>query len=135
MVSGGMPYNEIKGSFAISDGGIVTQDLFIASDAINISVVGNANMVREDLNFTIGVQPLQTVDKVINRIPVVGWLLTGKGKDFLTAYFEAKGKWSDPQVTAIPAQSLAKGVFNVFRRVFELPVRLFTDTGEVMLGK
>jgi hypothetical protein len=135
MVADGMPYNEIKGSFAISDGGIVTQDLFIASDAINISVVGNANMVREDLNFTIGVQPLQTVDKVINRIPVVGWLLTGKGKDFLTAYFEAKGKWSDPQVTAIPAQSLAKGVFNVFRRVFELPVRLFTDTGEVMLGK
>lgn len=135
MVSDGMPYNEIKGSFAISDGGIVTQDLFIASDAINISVIGNANMVREDLNFTIGVQPLQTVDKVVNRIPVVGWLLTGKDKDFLTVYFEAKGKWSNPQVTAIPAKSMAKGVLNVFRRVFELPVRLFTDTGEVIWGK
>jgi uncharacterized protein YhdP len=135
MVVGGMPYNAIKGSFAISDGSIVTQDLFIASDAINISVIGTANMVREDLNFTIGVQPLQTVDKVVNRIPVVGWLLTGKDKDFLTVYFEAKGKWSDPQVTAIPAKSMAKGVLNVFRRVFELPVRLFTDTGEVILGK
>lgn len=135
MVENGMPYNEIKGSFAISDGGVVTQDLFIASDAINISLIGNANMVREDLNFTIGVQPLQTFDKVINRIPVVGWLLTGKGKDFLTVFFEAKGKWSDPQVTAIPAKSMGKGVLNVFRRVFELPVRLFTDTGEVMLGQ
>jgi uncharacterized protein YhdP len=135
MVSGGMPYNEIKGSFAVSDGGIVTQDLFIASDAINISVVGKADIVKEDLDFTIGVQPLQTVDKVVNRIPVVGWLLTGKSKDFLTAYFEAKGKWSDPQVSAIPVKSLAKGVLNVFRRVFELPVRLFTDTGEVILGK
>jgi len=135
MVANGMPYNEIKGSFAISDGGIVTQDLFIASDAINISVIGAANMVREDLNLTIGVQPLQTVDKVVNRIPVVGWLLTGKDKGFLTVYFEAKGKWSDPQVTAIPAKSMAKGVLNVFRRVFELPVRLFTDTGEVLLGK
>jgi len=135
MVSDGMPYNEIKGSFAISDGGIVTQDLFIASDAINISVIGSANMVREDMNFTIGVQPLQTVDKVVNRIPVVGWLLTGKGKDFLTVFFEAKGKWSDPQVTAIPAKSIGMGVLNVFRRVFELPVRLFTDTGEVILGK
>jgi uncharacterized protein YhdP len=135
MVAGGMPYNAIKGSFAISDGSIVTQDLFIASDAINISVIGTANMIREDLNFTIGVQPLQTVDKVVNRIPVVGWLLTGKDKDFLTVYFEAKGKWSDPQVTAIPAKSMAKGVLNVFRRVFELPVRLFTDTGEVILGK
>ena len=135
MVADGMPYNEIKGSFAISDSGIATQDLFIASDAINVSVIGKADIVKEDLNFTIGVQPLQTVDKVVNRIPVVGWLLTGKDKDFLTVYFEAKGKWSDPQVSAIPAKSLAKGVLNVFRRVFELPVRLFTDTGEVILGK
>jgi uncharacterized protein YhdP len=135
MVSNGMPYNEVKGSFAISDGSIVTQDLFIASDAINISVIGNANMIREDLNFTIGVQPLQTVDKIVNRIPVVGWLLTGKDKDFLTVFFEAKGRWADPKVTAIPVKSIGMGVLNVFRRVFELPVRLFTDTGEVMLGK
>jgi len=135
MVSGGMPYNEIKGSFSINDGTVATQDLFIASDAINISVVGKSDIVKEELDFTIGVQPLQTVDKVVNRIPVVGWLLTGKDKDFLTVFFEAKGKWSDPQVSAIPAKSVAKGVFNVFRRVFELPVRLFTDTGEVILGK
>jgi len=135
MVADGMPYNSIKGSFAISDGGIVTNDLFIASDAINVSVIGKADIVKEELNFTIGVQPLQTVDKVVNRIPVVGWLLTGKDKDFLTVFFEAKGKWSDPQVSAIPAKSVAKGVLNVFRRVFELPVRLFTDTGEVILGK
>jgi uncharacterized protein YhdP len=135
MVANGMPYNEIKGSFAISDGSIATQDLFIASDAINISMIGNANLVREDLNFTIGVQPLQTVDKIVNRIPVVGWLLTGKDKDFLTVFFEAKGKWDDPKVTAIPAKSVGMGVLNVFRRVFELPVRLFTDTGEVILGK
>jgi len=135
MVADGMPYNEIKGRFAISDGSIATQDLFIASDAINISVIGKADIVKEELNFTIGVQPLQTVDKVVNRIPVVGWLLTGKDKSFLTAYFEAKGKWSDPKVSAIPAKSLAKGALNVFRRVFELPMRLFTDTGEVILGK
>ncbi len=135
MVADGMPYKDIKGSFAVSDGVLATQDLFINSDAINISVIGKADMVKEDLDFTIGVQPLQTVDKVVNRIPVVGWLLTGKGKDFLTVFFEAKGKWADPKVTAIPAKSVGKGVLNVFRRVFELPVRLFTDTGEVLLGK
>jgi uncharacterized protein involved in outer membrane biogenesis len=134
MVSDGMPYNEVKGSFAISDGAVTTEDLFINSDAINISVLGKADMVREDMDFTIGVQPLQTVDKVIHRIPVVGWILTGKDKDFLTVYFEAKGKWSDPKVTAIPAKSMGMGVLNIFRRVFELPVRLFTDTGEVLLG-
>ena len=102
---------------------------------MNISIIGSADIVKEDLNFTVGVQPLQTVDKIVNRIPVVGWLLMGKDKDLLTAYFEAKGKWSDPQVNAIPVKSMGKGLLSIFRRVFELPVRLFTDTGEVILGK
>lgn len=135
MTTEGMPFNDISGTFAVSDGVLSTQDLFINSDAINISVIGKTDIVKEDLDFTIGVQPLQTVDKVVNRIPVVGWLLTGKDKDFLTVFFEAKGKWANPQVSPIPAKSVAKGMLNTFRRVFELPVRLFTDTGEVLLGK
>lgn len=135
MVSGGMPYNSIKGSLSVKDGNIATQDLFISSNAINMSIVGSADIVKEELNLTIGAQPLQTVDKIINRIPIVGWLLTGKDKDLLTAYFEAKGKWSDPQVTAIPVKSIGKGILNIFVRAFQLPVKLFTDTGEVVLGK
>lgn len=134
MVSGGMPFNQIKGSISIKDGIASSEDLFISSDAINMSIIGKTDIVKEELDLAIGVQPLQTVDKIVNRIPVVGWLLTGKDKSVLTAYFEAKGKWSDPKVTAIPVKSMAKGAFNVFRRVFELPVRLFTDTGEVILG-
>lgn len=135
MVSGGMPYNTITGSIAVRDGSTSSQDLFISSDAINISVIGSADLVKEELKLTIGVQPLQTVDKVVNRIPIVGWLLTGKDKSFLTAYFEARGNWSDPKVSAIPVKSMGKGTLNVFRRVFELPVKLFTDTGEVLLGQ
>jgi uncharacterized protein YhdP len=135
MVTGGMPYSHITGSIAVKDGTLSSQDMFISSDAINISIIGSADIVKEELNITLGAQPLQTVDKIVNRIPVVGWLLTGNDKDFLTAYFEAKGKWSDPQVNAIPVKSMGKGVLNVFRRVFELPVRLFTDTGEVILGQ
>ena len=135
MVADGMPYNTIKGSFSVKDGILASQDLLINSDAINISVIGTADIVKEQLNVTLGVQPLQTVDKIVNRIPIVGWILTGKDRDIVTAYFEAKGTWSDPQVNAIPVKSLGKGVLNIFRRVFELPVRLFTDTGEVILGQ
>ena len=135
MASGGMPYSSIKGGFAVKDGILSTQDLFISSNAINVSIIGNADIVKEELNFTLGAQPLQTVDKIVNRIPIVGWLLTGKDKNLVTAYFEAKGKWSDPQVSAIPVKSMGKGILNIFIRAFELPVKLFTDTGEVILGR
>lgn len=135
MVSGGMPYNEITASLAIRDGIVSTSDLFIESDAMNISAVGKVDLVKEELDLTVGVQPLQTVDKVVSRIPIVGWILTGRERGLITAYFEAKGKWDDPAVTAIPVKSMAKGVFDIFKRVFQLPGKLITDTGEVILGK
>jgi len=135
MVSGGMPYNKITATLAINDGFISSNDLFVASDAMNISAIGKADLVKNELDATIGVKPLQTVDKVLSHIPFVGWILTGKNKSLISAYFEAKGKLDDPQVKPIPVQSMAKGVFNIFKRVFQLPATLFTNTGEVIINK
>ncbi len=134
MVNEGMPFNQITATVGVKDGVLTSQDFFIDSNAMHISMVGTVNIVKEDLNLLIGVQPLQTVDKVISRIPVVGWILTGGDGSLITTYFEAKGNWADPHVTAIPVKSMASGTLNIFRRIFELPVRLFTDSGEVLLG-
>jgi len=135
MVSGGMPYNRLTGDFALNNGFATTQNLFLDSNAMNISAVGKLNMVKNELDLNVGVQPLQTVDKVVNRIPIVGWILTGKDRSIISTYFEAKGAVEDPQVTAVPVKSLAKGVLNIFKRVFELPARIITDTGEVITGR
>lgn len=135
MVSGGMPFNKITGTLAVQEGKMTTQDLFIDSNAINLSAVGTVDLVSNELDVTIGAQPLQTVDKVVNRLPIVGWILTGDNNAFLTAYFEAKGRIDDPSVKTIPVKSMSKGAFNIFKRLFQLPAKLLTDTGEVILGK
>ncbi|GAM08003.1 putative assembly protein [Geobacter sp. OR-1] len=135
MVTGGMPFNEITGNFSIKDGIVATSNLYVDSDAINISAVGSYNLYKDELNATIGVKPLQTIDKVVSHIPLVGWILTGKDKTLVTAYFEAKGQLENPEVKAIPVKGMAKGVFDIFRRIFELPAKLVTDTGEVIIGK
>ncbi|MBJ6801749.1 DUF3971 domain-containing protein [Geomonas propionica] len=135
MVSGGMPFNKITSDIAFNNGVATTQNLFVDSNAMNISAVGKVDLVKDELDLNVGVQPLQTVDKVVSKIPIVGWILTGKDKSLITTYFEAKGRIEDPQVTAVPVKSLAKGVFNIFKRVFELPARLITDTGEVIIGR
>jgi len=134
MVSEGMPYTRIDGNLAIKDGIVSTDDLFVASNAMNISIVGKNDFINDKLDLTLGIQPLQTVDKVVSHIPVVGWILTGENKAMFSTYFEIKGKSGDPDVSAIPITSLGKGVLGIFKRVFQLPVKLFTDTGEVILG-
>lgn len=134
MVSEGMPYTEIKGTFAINDGIVSTNDLFVISNAMNMSMVGKHDFINDNMDFTLGIQPLQTVDKVVSHIPIVGWILTGKEKTLISTYFEIKGKSTAPKVSAIPVTSLGKGVLGIFKRVFQLPAKLVTDTGEVILG-
>lgn len=134
MVSDGMPYSRIDGNLAIRNGIVSTDDLFISSNAMNMSIVGKSDFIHDELDLTLGIQPLQTVDKVVSKIPIVGWILTGENKAMFSTYFEIKGKPTDPNVSAIPITSLGKGVLGIFKRVFQLPAKLFTDTGEVILG-
>jgi uncharacterized protein YhdP len=135
-VSGGMPYDKITATLSFEDGIVSTQDLFIHSDAMNISAIAKIDMPRgEFVDTAVGVQPLQTVDKVVARIPVVGWILTDENRSIMTVYFEVKGSLDNPIVTAIPVKAMARGVFDIFKNIFQLPAKLFTDTGEVIFGR
>jgi uncharacterized protein YhdP len=135
LVSAGMPYDLITGSFAFADGSVATSDLSMNSTSVNLSLVGTSNIVKHEIDTIIGIQPLQTVGKVVNRIPVIGWLLTGKSRRFLVVYYSAKGKWSDPTIAVLPEKSLSKGVYGIFRRIFRLPGALIDDPGRVILGQ
>lgn len=135
MVSGGMPFSEITGTVAIKDGIFTTSDLFVKSESMNLSAVGSMNLPLNSLNVIVGVQPLQAIDTVVNRIPVVGWILTGKDDSWIISYFEITGQIGNPQVSVKTVSTMATGVLNVFKRVFQLPAKIFTDTGAVMLGE
>jgi uncharacterized protein YhdP len=135
MVSDGMPYNEINATISLRDGLVTTDDLFIDSNAMNITIVGEFDLVKEQMKATVGVKPLQTIDKVVSHLPFVGWVLTGKNKSLITTYFEATGSFDNPEVKSIAAQSMAKGVFNIFKRLFSLPAKLVTNTGDVIINQ
>ncbi|HEY6008117.1 MAG TPA: AsmA-like C-terminal domain-containing protein, partial [Geobacteraceae bacterium] len=135
MVSTGMAYDHIDGNFSLHDGSVSTRDLSMHSPSLNMTLVGKTDLVSRDIDVKIGVQPLQTVGKIVNRIPIVGWILTGGKKDLIVVYYEAKGKWDDPTVSAIPSTSLSRGVSNIFRRAFNLPEEMVTEPAKVFIGE
>lgn len=134
LVTRGMPFTKITGTFGIKDGIMRTSDLYLDSDAVNITCVGSYNIYRDYLDVTLGLKPLQTIDKIISSIPIVGWVLTGKEKTLVTAFFRARGELGNPDVTTVQIKGMAKGTFDIFKRIFQLPAKLFTDTGEVIIG-
>lgn len=126
LFSEGMSYKSWKGDFRIQGGVAETENFFLDSDSMKINTVGKIDLARGHLDLMVGVQPLQTIDKVISSIPILGYILTGKEKSLISAYFEVKGDWDDPEVKPIPLKSLGRGILGIFRRFLEIPERLIS---------
>ena len=125
----GMPFSLLDGSLHIEEGLIQTEDLKITSEAMNLSAVGSQKISDHSLNFTLGVMPLRTVDKIITSIPIAGWVLAGSNKALITAQFKIEGTSEEPKVTPIPIDSVSKTVFGIFKRTLGLPGKLAKDIG------
>jgi uncharacterized protein involved in outer membrane biogenesis len=128
----GMPFNTMKATLSLQRGTLSTEDLLVDSNAMNLSLVGSMNLEKQTLDLTLGVKPLQTVDKIITNIPIAGWILTGKEKALITVYFRIRGKAEDPNVEPIPGTMISDKVLGIFKRVLQLPGKMITDVGEIL---
>jgi uncharacterized protein YhdP len=135
MAREGMPFNSLQGSFSLEKGKLTTEDLFVSSNAMNLSLIGDIDLVNEELDLVLGIKPFRTVDKIITRIPIAGWLLTGEEKALITAHFEIKGPSGDPVVRPIPVSSISEKVIGIFKRVLGLPGKVITDFGGLVTGE
>ncbi|MDZ4186442.1 MAG: AsmA-like C-terminal domain-containing protein [Desulfuromonadales bacterium] len=127
----GLLFDRIKGNLTLTDGVLHSEDLAVSSPAFDMAFVGKADLVKDRLDFIIGVKPLQTVDKVLSHIPLAGWILTGEKKAFIVANFHVTGSSQDPVVEAIPFSSLSDMAVGIFKRTFGLPSKIVDDVKEL----
>ncbi|MFO7983158.1 MAG: AsmA-like C-terminal domain-containing protein [Desulfuromonadales bacterium] len=129
--SRGMPYDKLAATVRLRQGILETDNLFIDSEAMNMTAVGSMNLLDKSLDLIIGVKPLQTVDEIITKIPIAGWLLTGEEKTLITTHFEVAGTTDDPKVRPIPISSVSDKAKGIFRRLFGLPEKLIKDVEDI----
>ncbi len=127
----GMPFSLVRASAKLDQGILSTEDLFIDSTSMNLSLVGSLNLRTETLDMVLGVKPLRVVDQIVTNIPFAGWLLAGEEKALITAHFAITGKSDAPQVMVIPVTSVSEKVIGIFKRVFGLPGKVVSDVGEL----
>lgn len=121
----GLPYHKITANIHFKDGVAQTEDLIVESDAMRITMVGRLDLVKNLIDVKIGIHPLVTVDKILSKIPVAGYILTGKDKAFLSYFYEVKGNLDDPKIEAIPLRTIGETFFGVIKRLLETPLRPF----------
>jgi len=134
MTTQGMTYNVITSNMSLSGGVISSDDFFIDSDSIQISGSGKIDYLKKKLDLIVGIHPLQTLDFIASKIPIAGWIITDEKGKLITFNLKVEGSWDNPNVSPINTRSIGKGTLNMFRRIFQLPEKLITDTGEVIFG-
>jgi uncharacterized protein involved in outer membrane biogenesis len=121
----GIPFDSITGDFAIEDGTLKTENLYFNSRVMKITTVGSYDTVHDNLDMVMGYQLLQTIDLIVNKIPVVGYILTGDDGNLFTTYFKVTGSIKDPTVEPMTLEALGKGTLNIFSRILHFPLKGF----------
>ncbi|MBE0595635.1 MAG: AsmA-like C-terminal domain-containing protein [Desulfuromonadales bacterium] len=134
MAREGMPFHLLHATFSLDSGVLASEDLLIDSNAMNLSLVGQADLTTDQIDFIMGVKPLGTVDQIVTRIPVAGWILTGEEKALITAHFTIRGDFDDPQVVPVPITSVSEKVRGIFRRVLNLPGKMIGEMEGMIQG-
>lgn len=118
------PYTQIAGTFAVERGVARTQDLRLDSNTIKVVAVGGIDLADETLDLKVAVQPLQRLDAVLARIPVAGYILTGKEGRLVTVYLTVTGPADDPQVHGETLTTLGRGLTGFFESLLGVPGQL-----------
>lgn len=120
----GFYYEAIKMTLDINRGIVSTSDFIMKSPVFNAAGKGTLDMPRNWIDFDLGAQPLGTMDTLVSKIPVIGYILTGKKKTLLMYYFKIKGPFYEPEVQYVPLKNLGKSMIGFFKRLLLTPVRL-----------
>jgi hypothetical protein len=121
----GLPYRQITADIQVKDGVVSTEDFIVESDAIRITLLGKVDLVKNQIDATIGVHPLVTIDMILSHLPLAGYILTGQDKAFLSYVYEVKGDLDDPRIEAVPIKGLRENFWGMIQRLLETPARPF----------
>jgi hypothetical protein len=126
----GIPFRRLSADVTIADGVARTENLLLEAPAASASAIGRLDLVDETLDYDVAVRPFQNVDTLLMKIPIAGWLLGGKEKGLIVAYYKVTGSLSNPKMTARPLEGLGRDLFGVFRRLLDIPDALLGPSSD-----
>jgi hypothetical protein len=121
----GFPFHQVRANFDIKDGIASTEDFFVDSDSMKITIFGKVDLGKNLIDARIGVHPLVTIDTLLSNVPIAGYILTGEDKGFISYFYQVKGNADDPKIEAIPFKSIEETSWGIIRRLLETPLRPF----------
>jgi AsmA-like C-terminal region len=116
----GVPFRFVTADFAGTNGVFYTQDMVLDGPVLDITAQGSVNVADNSLDMEMGLLPFQTVDWLVNKIPLIGKDISQVSGGILAAYFRVRGPIKNPSVTPEPFTSAAE----IVKKTLSLPLNI-----------
>ena len=121
----GLYYKHFDIKASLQNGILNVESAVIDSPAMKIVGQGTFDISNSELKMAILVAPLRTIDIVLSKIPILGRILTGKSKTFVSVPLDVKGPIQNPHVVLLPPSAIGKGILGLMKRIIGAPVEIF----------
>jgi hypothetical protein len=103
-----LPYESVAGRLELADGTLECRDFSLLGPELRMLLGGTIDIAspEHDTDLVIVLLFLQTLDGVIERIPLFGDLILGEKGSLVTASFRLRGPFDAPSVSLIPLSRL-----------------------------
>ncbi len=117
----GFGYKTLTVTADVKDSVIHLKKAYIDADDMAIIASGWVDPLNDQLDVTFLVAPFKTIDTIIQYIPLVSTILSGRLVSFPA---KALGKISDPSVIPLHPSAVGTGLLTLFGDLLNAPVRL-----------
>lgn len=122
----GMEYDWMAASVALNNGVAEIRSFSLDGASLQIAASGRCDLKSRTIDIALAVQPLETVDKTIGALPVLGWTLAGDSRRFIVLRLRAQGRIGEPSVRVELVETLATPITRSLGRALSLPWQIFT---------
>ncbi|MBN1628082.1 MAG: AsmA-like C-terminal domain-containing protein [Deltaproteobacteria bacterium] len=130
----GLYFESISADALIENGVLESKNFIMRSPVLNAVAEGSADIPNKYVSCTLFAQPHGTIDSLVSKVPVIGYIITGESKSVVAYPFDVKGSFKDPDVTYIPFETLDGGISGYLKRIFLTPLRLFDKIDKALNG-
>lgn len=121
----GFRYKNILVEGQMENGIIHLEKAVIDAENMALFFTGRVYPFENKLNLTCLVAPLKTIDTIIQFIPIVNTILSGRLVSFPA---KATGAIDDPVITPMHPSAVGEGLISIFTGILKTPARLLDGT-------
>jgi hypothetical protein len=121
----GLTYTKMGAAFTAKEGIFTTNNFLLDSPSMLITGSGSINVWNKEANGDVTVSPLVTLDKTINKIPIIRSILREKSKGFFYVSYNVKGNIEDPTISTNYVSTMGGRTVETLKNILVLPKDLF----------